>query len=512
MKLLWSNRQSLFLRNKPLVTIFFLALFLRNINLGSTPAGFHADEIRVGWNAYSILHSGKDDRGNTLAAYYNTFGDYRPTGIFYITIPSILLFGLNEFAIRFPSALFGALTIFPLFLLTKKITKKNLGFKNSKLEIIASFMLAVSPWHISVSRATSEVVIAMFFALFGLYFLIKKKLLLSLVFIIISYLFYHSIRLLAPIFAFSMLYYYRQKRILFVIALAAITLGFISSRSAQARFNQVAVFKSNSNFVQEYLSYFSGSFLTGESAKPIRYKTPGVGVLTYFELIFLIAGVIYCIQKKSSRLPLILLLLAPLPAAITAEDAPNLHRSLFMLPFICVLMAYGILQLKKYKLILYLLILGLILNYFYFWNIYTKNSKYEIAQVRNYATKDLVLYLNEVHSNYEQVIITSDPDDPYPWYAFFNKLDPKEFNAFAIKRNEGPWIYQNLLFTQSECPSGDIFPNKFQDPLDKNILVVDGFKCAVESKIHDGMQAKVLKQFHNPNGTVSYTLWIKVGI
>ena len=153
----------------PLSWIFVLAFFLRIYKLGTFPVGFHVDEAKVGWNALSILKTGRDDKGNLFSLYYNSFGDFRPTGIFYATIPSILLLGRNEFAVRFPSALLGALTIFPLFFLVLEINKD----KNKKLALIATILLALSPWHISVSRATSEVVISMFIALWGIYYFLK---------------------------------------------------------------------------------------------------------------------------------------------------------------------------------------------------------------------------------------------------------------------------------------------------------------------------------------------------
>ena len=108
------------LLKQPLFWIFLLALVLRIYKLGTFPYGFHLDEVKVGWNALSILKTGKDDRGNRFALYYNSFGDFRPTGIFYITIPSLAVFGRNEFAVRFPSAFLGALTIFPLFFFAKR--------------------------------------------------------------------------------------------------------------------------------------------------------------------------------------------------------------------------------------------------------------------------------------------------------------------------------------------------------------------------------------------------------
>src|SRR3989304_553965 len=109
----------------PLFWIFLLALVLRIYKLGTFPVGFHADEARVAWNSLSILKTGADDRGNKFSLYYNTFGDFRPTGIFYATIPSIAIFGRSEFAVRFPAALLGALSVVPLFFLTNLISKNK---------------------------------------------------------------------------------------------------------------------------------------------------------------------------------------------------------------------------------------------------------------------------------------------------------------------------------------------------------------------------------------------------
>src|SRR5258708_39049899 len=110
---------------KLLILIFIPALFLRLFRLDTFPLGFHVDEAKVAWESLSILKTARDDHGNFLALYYNSFGDYRPTGIFYTTIPSLIIFGKSNFAVRFSSALFGALTIFPIYYLTLTTTKKK---------------------------------------------------------------------------------------------------------------------------------------------------------------------------------------------------------------------------------------------------------------------------------------------------------------------------------------------------------------------------------------------------
>jgi 4-amino-4-deoxy-L-arabinose transferase-like glycosyltransferase len=507
---------------KFLFTIFLIALVLRTISLGNLPYGFHSDEARVAWNSYSILETGKDDRGNILALYYNTFGDYRPTGIFYFTIPSIQVFGLNEFSTRFPSALVGSLTVIVMFFLTKELTK------NKKVAYLASFFLAISSWHIVVSRATSEVVISLFFALLAILFLLKSIknnniyfLAGSLLSFLISFLLYHSIRLVGPIICVVVIaYFFRKSKlkkylILFLLIISAISFIFLQTKGGQGRFNQVGLINQHTpfikSFIDQYLQYFSGGFLIGNIALPQRYVVPQTGLLFYSEFIFFLAGIWAIIRTKKNYLLLILLLIAPVAAALTNEDSPNLHRSLLMLPLIIIIASYGFMYLVKQnllqKIFISFLLLGFLLQGIFFYKQYTKATVIANAQVRNAANRDLVIYLNEVANNYQQVILTNDPDDPYPWYAIFNNLKPEEFNQFAIKRSEGTWQYKNILFTQKECPSGDYFPGKFDPPSSANILVVDSFKCPIESKISDGMQAKILNQFYYPDGKIAYTIW-----
>lgn len=246
--------------------------------------------------------------------------------------------------------------------------------------------------------------------------------------------------------------------------------------------------------------------------KPIRYSTPNTGLITYSGFVLLLIGIFVAIKYKYSKLPLYLLLASVLPAALTNEDSPNLHRSLFMIAFIPILVSYAIDYFKKgstlQKAFLGFLTIIFIFSFTKFARNYQKADE-QIGFWRNYSAKQMVLLLNELHASYDQVIVTNDPDDPYPWFAFYAHIDPNEFNQYAIKRTDGPWQYQNIVFSQSECPSGDIFPDRLHDPLEKNILVIDGFKCPVESKIKDGMQAKVLLQLKNPGDTVAYTFWVK---
>lgn len=481
---------------KPLFWIFILALLLRIYKLGEFPFGFHADEVRVGWQAA---------QGKTLGLYYNTFGDFRPTGIFYTIMPSLAIFGKTEFAVRFPSALFGALTIFPLYFFAYEITKRR------SIALIASFLLAISPWHIGVSRATSEAVIAVFLTLWVLYFAIKKRIGLTFILILLSYFFYHSTRIVTPFFLAIMSG--GKKTILYLAGGAfVLTLLFSFDPSARGRLTQVSIltdpdikyeiqtaedFVNNKlviygkRFVTEYTKYFGADFLIGYGAKPYRYITPGVGILTYIEFALLILGVVAIIQKKFSPLPLIMLLIAPLPAAITTEDAPNLMRAFYMVPFISIISAYGFNILGKYKKVTFAF---LVLSFVFFLYMYFTHSYIHLPLIanpdtdagnRNVGTKELVYKLDQIKGDYEKIIITGFPDNIRPWYEFFIGKVPK-----------------NIELTNLKCASDDSFVGK--EP--KKLLAVDSWQCSPESKIKDGLPIKIIDKIYRHDGSEAFIL------
>ena len=517
----------------PLFLIFIIALFLRLYRLETFPFGFHADEVRVGWNALSILKTGRDDKGNLFSLYYNSFGDFRPTGIFYATIPSIILFGRSEFAVRFPSALLGALTIFPLYFLVIEFSKKqkNLAFGIQHLALTASFLLAVSPWHISVSRATSEVVISVFIALWGIYFFLKgiesknkKDFILSVSLIVLSYFFYHSIRILTPIFLFAIILYkkafYNRKAILSLFVISFVTLLLLLNKEARGRFSQVSIFNDLDvqyelsrmpfeegpnkvfiarmfhnkplvyarRFVNEYTKYFSSNFfLEATTPKPARYQTVGIGLLTYVELALFIFGLIGIAQKKFSSFALLLLILAPFAAALTTEDAPNLHRALLMLPMLVIIESYGFVIFWKFRKLTFTLLL---LNFTFFLHMYFVHNKVHLPLYRNVGAKELAVYLNEVQDSYNKIILTNIPDSPYPWIAFFTGKPPD----------------QKFIVSGQRCPSRDAF----EKPDVKKLLVVDAEGCATESNLKQRSDVKLINIIKRPDETEVYNIWSRI--
>ena len=88
-----------------LAIILLVALALRIYKIGSIPPGLTPDEASLGYNAYSILKTGKDEYGALLPFVFKSFGDFKPGLYIYLTVPAVLIFGLTEFSVRLPSVL-----------------------------------------------------------------------------------------------------------------------------------------------------------------------------------------------------------------------------------------------------------------------------------------------------------------------------------------------------------------------------------------------------------------------
>ncbi|GIW60389.1 MAG: hypothetical protein KatS3mg087_1455 [Patescibacteria group bacterium] len=145
-----------------IILLFIITLLggvLRFYQLGQTPQSLTWDEVAIGYNAYSILRTGRDEYGNFLPTSFRSFEDYKSPLYIYGTTLSLAIFGKSEFAIRFLSALTGTLTIPLLALWVVKIIGKN----NFSLALLTSLLCATSPWHLHFSRVAYESNLALFF-------------------------------------------------------------------------------------------------------------------------------------------------------------------------------------------------------------------------------------------------------------------------------------------------------------------------------------------------------------
>src|SRR3990167_6878487 len=101
-----------------LATILFLSLFLRFYKLNTIPFGLNLDEASMGYNAYSLLETGKDRYGQAFPIIFRSFGSFQAPLYTYLTVPAVLLLGANIFAVHLVSALSGFIVVCATFLIS----------------------------------------------------------------------------------------------------------------------------------------------------------------------------------------------------------------------------------------------------------------------------------------------------------------------------------------------------------------------------------------------------------
>ena len=101
-----------------LILIIVFAFLVRIYNYNYPPLLW--DEAALGYNAYSILHTARDEYGQFMPLIFKSFGDYKPGLYVYLTLPFVAVFSLCTLAVRFPSIILGSLLPLVAYLIAKK--------------------------------------------------------------------------------------------------------------------------------------------------------------------------------------------------------------------------------------------------------------------------------------------------------------------------------------------------------------------------------------------------------
>lgn len=529
-----------------LLIIFFVALYLRFNNLANIPVGFHIDEASLGYNAYSLLLTGKDENNHSWPLYIDMFGDNRPSGYHYLTVLPVKIFGLSVFSTRFMSAFFGSITVFAIFFLTYVL------FKNKTVALLSSLFVAVAPWHVVLSRASAEAIVSLFFILVGFGFIFlslsKKKpwiLLVGGLLLSLSFFFYHTPRVFVPLLFFVYLLYFFWKykshlsaNIFRTLLITFITLSLIALNlvfavnGGTARFTQVNIFgfpetklvmqeqiredgtvgtpvfytRSYHNklinysltFISNYFSYFNGDFLFVKGGLPIWYMVPNMGLIYIVELPFLLFGIFKLLVSKHpfSKLPLIWLIIAPVVAAFTVDDVPNINRAIVLFPIIEITSAYGfvnfisILSRKKSFTFTGGVIALFIANMLYFQHQYIVHASAHRTWYRNNGFEKLMSVIKGSYSKSDKIIITKHGVG-YPLILFYMQYDPKAYQQAGSPKDRDYTGFGKFLFVPQACPSVTA-DNRY--PKSQNVIYVDAGDCPENKILENKKRITILKE------------------
>jgi 4-amino-4-deoxy-L-arabinose transferase-like glycosyltransferase len=474
-----------------LFVILALGFLLRVVALSNYPVGFSADEVNQGYTAYSVLHTGRDEWGKLLPIAPRSYGDYRAPLYTYLTIPLVAVFGLSEFAARLPNALVGTAAIAVVYFLVIEL----FGSKKLRISLLSSMLLAISPWHIMLSRGAFETNLPTLLFPLGILFFLKglrnKKYMLASAFVFSLSLFaYYSSRMLFPITALILYICFvgfrevsptafvkKHVAALIILVVAGLATASTMFSGALTRVSDVSILSSASwqrlsevryeavllglpdtlsrifsnkatfvaeSFVEKYLSYFSIEFLFTEGAGEATYgMVPGVGLLYWVELIAIVASLVYIIKnkfykKRALKFILLMILIAPIPAALSTGPGRAANRAALMMPWIQILSAFGLYVLlfeTKFKSLKYFLYTYFFLALVFFLESYFFHSPIQNSRSMSYGWREASTYLSQVDGLYDEIIVSRNFSEPQMFIAFYMKFDPN-----IVQKESPDWL------------------------------------------------------------------------
>lgn len=468
-----------------LLVIIFVATFLRLYQIDTNPIALYGDSLTGVYDAYSILKTGHDQKGEFMPLVFS-LGGGRPGGYIYATVPFVALFGPTALSSRMVSVLSGIGIVFLLYLLGKRFFSEGIG-----LAIAA--VAAINPWELSLSRGPFETHFALFLTLFGFYSFIKGlkqkywfiafglslglamhtystyKLIIPL-FVVILFLWIGKKTLLEnfrkPVFIFSLI-------VIFVLAVLGVYLTI--SRGSQDRFDIINIFNDPSLrstisqkveadrlldnpspviakylhnnqmeiaavLAENYVQSFFPSFLFLHGDGQVRHNPAEMGEFYWIDLLFLVLGIVY-LYGANKRILLLLsgwILIAPIATSLVG--GPHALRSSFLLTPLLVLIGLGLwklwtLRTKPFTSIIFTIIAIV----FFFQFIIFIDHFYFIAPKKHerfwsYPAKEAYTLAAENRQKFDSIILSNDIDNMEFAYPVYAKLDPN----LVIKQNQNP--------------------------------------------------------------------------
>ncbi len=531
--------------------LLFIALILaalfRFTNISSNPPSLSHDEVAIGYNAYSILKTGRDEYSTPFPLLFRSFDDYKLPGMVYASVPSIALFGLNEMGVRFPSAFFGLVAVVALFGIARELFT-SAGMKKKDIDLRASFvalLFAVSPWHINFSRQSFEANGSLTFFMLGVLFLLRfhknaRNLILAACFFAVSLYFYYSVRLVIPfvLLAFTIVEFQQIRRQIKTVALAAITglvlisplLPLMFSQGGLLRVQIVSVVNDPAYAKRKEQFTITAAQATNPVVRLAHNRRVALGITiveNYFknlsptfiffngsgslglqhliEIPFFFLGIaaLFLLKTPLRFILLAWMLAAPLPGALSTNQ-PNSLRTLLNAPVFSMLSALGALllydKLPRRKGILTAARAGFALLLLYALFIFSYSYFYWAPKTKSIVFADghkqLAAYVQSVAGSFDTIHITGHYWRPYIFMLFWTGYDPATYQKKGSR--DGFGLYR---FTAAEWDTGGLYMGSrefswkdlgIQNPK-RELVVLSGPEYA----LHKG---QFVKKVHYING------------
>ncbi len=450
------------------VIILCAACFVRLYKLGEIPAGAYLDEASLGYNAYSLLLTGRDEFGKNWPIYFRAFSTFQDSLYGYFSIIPVYFLGLSIFSTRLVSVISGSIVVLITFLLFYYSDLKN----KLSLALLAGLTVAFTPWAIYQSRVavgsnlglalTAISILLLFLSLKREWFFVPA----CAFFGIASYA-YAGQRITGILFPIVFVLINRkifsQSKKLVVIGFALLILIMLPQFMALSHtgslvryqtqgYTQESTFLKNGDslvklpifvgwplyivrqFTSQYLSDFSPRSLFFEPEPQLVRSIPGLSVFYVWMIIPFFIGFARLWKEKSNpliQIIFLLMIIGPLPEALTGDPFYTLRMlpGLWGMTLLVSFGIYAIFDKFKHNYAKILLAAFLIaISGLNFYISYFILLKHERSVYFGYPFQVLA-EITEENKSQTFVLDSEIYDAPYIWMAFYKKYDPVELQA-----------------------------------------------------------------------------------
>lgn len=429
-----------------IISVILLGITLRIYEFGKIPAGIYVDEASHGYNAYSLLTTGKDEYGKQFPIFLRSFGTYASPLYSYLTIIPVALMDLNEISVRIVSLISGIALLV--------LTVIQFG-------MLMGLVVAIAPIFIFTSRAAFESNLGLAILLLGSVIAFRAQkhsrlLLIAFPLLTFSSYGYHAQRLTSVILILFFVYKYWKKINKNIIILSSVlalmvlipimTVSF--TPGAYARLSGLGVegppLEKILSTARLYMAYLSPENLFSKPDPDPQRSLPDLSVFYWWMSIPFLFGIFVFFKESkwkdmTGQFFLVLLVTSPVLGALTRDYFSTIRVMPLFLP-ISWLIAIGLRKLIKFKFLYIALILISVLE------LYSSQVllKYNKSSDWNYEYKSLFNSLKK-YKNQNIVLDNTRSKPVYILEAFYDKTDPKILQS-RFSENDLQDYYSKIHF------------------------------------------------------------------
>lgn len=543
--------------------IIFFALRLPFF--AQVPTGLNRDETALGYNAFSILQTGRDEYGTWFPVSISSFGDQKLPAYVYTLIPFIGLFGLHPWVVRFPSLLSGAIIVLLIGKLAEYFAPHIT--KNKRLQLVFPLVVmlsvALSPWSNHFSRVAYEAHEGMMFFLAGLLMYIKSRdakvlqptIAWTALFWSLSLLSYHSYHILIPftvlalfVIDFSLIKKTPKKTlsVAVVIGLSIITMMVlggvwsgnakksqgISPFHAESLWRSVTLYRSASpwlgvlnkvafnptteavyRFASNYASTLSGAFYFVRGASHPDHNPGGVPNFHLYALVFVLFGLGVLWEKRGAFESKLLLSIIAIGLAVPSFTIHPEHtvRLSPIFPLIDLIASIGMLAAfesinsTKVKHIILTIFLAIVL-----WSTTHYLTQYLFLAQTSDVSHEKYHLLAQAIAKYKtdanEVVTQSPSSSPYIWYLFETSMKPQTFWSTVERYPEDGEHFRHVKRIGNLTIESIQWPNLYMRALNHELILIFEPK-ETPGEVRASGKLQMLDVIKDAFGTTQYEVW-----